>query len=60
MKFFSDKGTPRMRPHFTGEFADDFFEIEDAYARTEIAGGPICRRIIESQRDKPASEDSLL
>ena len=49
MKYFSDKGTLRMRPHFTEEFADDFFEIEEAYARTELAGGSISQRIIESR-----------
>ena len=56
MKYFSNKGTPRMRPCFTEEFADDFFEIEDAYARTELAGGPISQRIIESQEDQSTAE----
>jgi len=51
MKYFSDKGTPRMRPLFSDEFADDFFEIENAYAQVELAGGPISQRIIESQED---------
>jgi len=49
MKYFSDKGTPRMRPLFSEEFADDFFEIEEAYARTELAGGSISQKIIESR-----------
>jgi len=56
MKYFSDKGTPRMRPLFTEEFADDFFEIEDAYVRTELAGGPISRKIIESIDAQSAPE----
>jgi len=51
MKYFSDKGTPRMRPCFSEEFADDFFEIEEAYARTELAGGSITQRIVESKED---------
>ena len=58
MKLFSDKGNPRMRPCFSEEFADDFFEIEEAYARTEILGGLISQRIIESRSDFLASEDS--
>jgi len=60
MKYFSDKGTPRMRPCFSEEFADDFFEIEEAYARTELAGGPISRRIIESRDDMSVVEKSSL
>jgi len=48
MKYFSDKGTPRMHPGFTTEFADDFFLIEEAYVRTEIAGGPVSQRIIDA------------
>ena len=51
MKFFSDKGTPRMCPCFNDEFAGDYFEIEDAFAKTEIAGGTISQRIIESRED---------
>ena len=51
MKYFSNKGTPRIRPLFSEEFADDFFEIEEAYARTELAGGSISQRIIESQEN---------
>ena len=60
MKYFSDKGTPRMRPCFSEEFADDFFEIEDAYARTEIAGGPISQRIIESRDERSVIDKSSL
>jgi len=60
MKYFSDKGTPRMRPGFSEEFADDFFEIEEAYARTELAGGPISQRIIESRDDMSALKNSSL
>ena len=51
MKYFSDKGTPRISPCLCEEFADDFFEIEEGYVRTELAGGPISRRIIEAQED---------
>ena len=51
MKFFSDKGTPRMRPCFSEEFADDFFEIEEGYVRTELAGGSISQRIIQAQEE---------
>ena len=60
MKYFSDKGTPRMRSCFSEEFADDFFEIEEAYARTELAGGPISQRIIESKEAMSGSKKSLL
>jgi len=51
MKYFSDKGTPKMGFWFSDEFADDYFEIENAYAQTELAGGPISQRIIESRND---------
>ena len=51
MKYFSDKGTPRMRLCFNDEFAGDYFEIEDAFAQTEIAGGRISQKIIESRED---------
>ena len=51
MKYYSDKGTPRMCSCCSEEFAGDFFEIENAYARTELAGGPISQRIIESRED---------
>jgi len=51
MKFFSDKGTPRMHPCFNDEFAGDYFEIENAYTQTEIAGGSISQKIIESRED---------
>ena len=51
MKYFSNKPTPRIRPCFSEEFADDFFEIEEGYAQTELAGGPISQRIIEAQED---------
>ena len=60
MKYFSDKGTPRMRPAFSDEFADDFFEIEDAYAKTELAGGPISQRIIESCEGSSVTESPSL
>ena len=48
MKYFSDKGKPKMHPRPIEEFADDFFEIEDAYAQIEIAGGAISKRLLES------------
>ena len=48
MKYFSDKGTPRLHAGFTTEFADDFFLIEEAYARTEIAGGLTSQRVIDA------------
>jgi len=51
MKYFSDKCGPKLRPSLNGEFADDFFEMENAYAQTELAGGPISLRIIESRAD---------
>ena len=51
MKYFSDKGVPKMRPDFMEEFTTDFFEIENAYAQTELAGGTISQRIIESRDD---------
>ena len=46
MKLYSDKGK-KLHPDLTEEFADDFFEIENDFLRTEIAGGPITRRISE-------------
>jgi len=60
MKYFSDKGIPKMRPCFNEEFADDFFEIEEAYTRTELAGGSISQRIIESRDATPGLKKSLL
>jgi len=60
MKYFSDKGYPKMRPLISEEFADDFFEIEEAYARTEVMGGSISRKIIESRGDTSVNESPLL
>jgi|GEM_PF-3367719 len=51
MKCFSDKCGSKMCPNFTAEFAGDFFEVENAYAETVLAGGPISKRIMESRAD---------
>ncbi|MCL1990680.1 MAG: hypothetical protein FWG67_07310 [Defluviitaleaceae bacterium] len=51
MKYFSDKCGPKMTVHLHEEFADDFFEIEDIYAKTELAGGPITQSVIKSKDD---------
>ena len=48
MKLYRDKNK-KLHPEFTEEFADEFFEIESHFLRTEIAGGPITRRINEAQ-----------
>jgi len=41
----------KMHPGYNDEFADVFFEIENAYIQTELAGGPISQRIIESREN---------
>lgn len=51
MKYFSDKCGPKLMPDLNEEFSGDFFEIENAYAQTELAGGPISKRIVESRAD---------
>jgi len=51
MKYFSDKCGPKMTSNFSGEFAAEFFEIENAYVQTELAGGPISQKVIDSKAD---------
>ena len=50
MKLYSDKDK-KLHPTFTEAFADEFFEIENDFLRTEIAGGPITRRISEAYEE---------
>jgi len=57
MKCFSDKGAPKLRPDFSGEFADDFFALDDEYVKAEIAGGAITKRTIDSCTDFSAFEN---
>lgn len=59
MKYFSDKGKAKMHPQSATEFADDFFEIEDAYAQIEIAGGAISKRLLESKDNVSVDEFPL-
>ena len=47
-----------MQPQLNEEFADDFFEIENAYAQIEIAGGAISKRLLESRDHVPVDESS--
>lgn len=46
MKLYTDKNKQK-HPEYAEEFAEEFFEIENDALRTEIAGGPITRRINE-------------
>lgn len=51
MKYYSDKCSAKISHGFTSEFADDFFEIENAYIQTELMGGQISKKIIDSKTD---------
>ena len=48
MKYFSDKGLANMPIDMTSEFTTDFFEFENAFGKTELAGGTISQKIIET------------
>lgn len=51
MVHFSDKCTAKMSAGLTSEFAGDFFEIENAYVQTDLAGGSISKRITQTKAD---------
>lgn len=53
MKYFSTKGQPLMRTPYETEFAGDFFETEATYAITEILGGTVAKRIVETTSGEP-------
>ena len=44
MKLFSNRNK-KLHFDFTEEFTEDFYEIENDFLLTEIAGGPITRRV---------------
>ena len=56
MKLYSDRNKNKY-PEYAEEFAEDFFEIEYNALRTEIAGGPITRRISEESEDMSVLEN---